>query len=96
MNLLTKMFKKRNYKLLLYGGGMLFNYKNKQYYIGSESYITLFKTEVVINRNDIRRVINGNYLNLEDEGQIQIEEKKIILDSLISELEAFGCNVTCF
>lgn len=94
MNFVLNLFKKRNFKLLLYGGGVLFNYRNQQYYIDSENYSRFFNTEIIINRNNIRKVINGNYLNENVENEIQIEEKKIILRFLISELKAFGYIVT--
>jgi len=93
MNLLSKLFKKRNYKLLLYGGGILYKYKKRQYYIGSENYTTFCKTEVSINRKNIREVFNGNYLDSDFHTHLNSEEKKIILNSLITELNTFGCHV---
>ena len=96
MNLLKNIFKKCNHKLLIYGGGIIFKYNNQQYYIASENQTGIFKTEVTINKSHVSRILKMENNIIKEEVEIDYNEKKIILNSLISELEDFGYQVNIF
>jgi len=96
MNILKYLFKKRNHKLLLYGGGILFRFNNQQYYIASENHTTIFKTEVAIDKNFIRKVLKIENNIIKEEVEIDSDEERIIFKSLILELEYFGYEVNIF
>ena len=96
MNILKNLFKKRNHKLLLYGGGILFRYNNQQYYIESENHTAIFKTVVLINKNHVRKVLKIENHIVKEDVETDSNERKIILNSLISELKDFGYQVNIF
>ena len=96
MNLLKNLFKKCNHKLLIYGGGIMFKYNNKQYYIASENHTGIFKTEVTINKSYVSKILKMENNIIKEEVEIDSDERKIILNSLIFELEDFGYQVNIF
>lgn len=92
MFFLSKLFKKSPVKKLL-GGGLILSVNEEKFYVASETYFGLREKNVTIIRENIRKIINGNYKDTSDCTKMTDLEKNQIAFKTKKLLEAEGFNV---
>lgn len=89
---LSKFFKKSPVKKLI-GGGLIFSDNNEKFYVDSETYISLREKNIVILRNEIRKIVNDDYMDRSDITKLTDLEKNLIALKTKKILEAEGFDV---
>ena len=95
MFFLKKLFKKSAVKKLL-GGGLILSDDQQEFYVDSNTHIGLMGKNVIIFREEIRKILDNDYMDRSERTQLSdLEKLPIVLKTKrVLELEGFAVIIS--